>query len=66
MVAQLVGLITCGTCLCAVSASLQVFTSDGATCRPRELGDVRDCTECSRCVEGKVSEEEEVIMEDGA
>ena len=39
---------------------------DGATGQPRELGDVRDCTECSRCVVGQIGEEEEVVMEEGA
>ena len=39
---------------------------DGATCLHRELGDVRDVLECSRCVVGKVGEEEEVLMDAGA
>ena len=51
---------------------------DGATCRPRELGDVRDalgvlgvalvCPDCSACpgvAEGRVNEEDDVLVVNG-
>ena len=39
---------------------------DGATGRPRELGDVRDVLSVLVGVVRKVGEEEEVLMEGGA
>ena len=39
---------------------------DGAACGPGRAWRCAGCTECSRCVVGKVGEEEEVLMEEGA